>query len=114
MHLHVVFSITIKTCQQIIESDVDIFCLAEVWYADIQRQIYNGVKDYYPYALSAVDLTDSTVSSEPACTTEMLAPAIECQMNSCSEFANDIYQFAICGAIRYVHVHKFYSSYIYM
>jgi len=88
---------------------VDIFCLQEVWYADIQRQIYNGVKDYYPYALSAVDLTDSTVSSEPACTIEMLGPAIECQMNSCSEYANNPLQFAACVAIRYrLHADKFW------
>ena len=89
--------------QQIIKSDVDIFCLQEVWYADIQRQIYNGVKDYYPYVLSAVDLTDSTVSSEPACTIEMLGPALECQINSCSEFSNDPPQFAACGGVRYRH-----------
>ena len=94
--------------QQIIKSDVDIFCLQEVWYADIQRQIYNGVKDYYPYALSAVDLTDSTVSSEPACTMEMLGPGIECQMNFCSQYANNPLLFATCVAIRYrLHADKF-------
>ena len=87
---------------------MDIFCLQEVWYADIQRQIYNGVKDYYPYALSAVDLTDSTVSSEPACTIEMLGPGIECQMNFCSEYENDHFQLVACVATRYrLHADKF-------
>ena len=81
---------------------MDIFCLQEVWYADIQRQIYNGVKDYYPYALSTVDLNDSTVSSEPACTIEILAPANECRVNECSEFASNALPMAICWVTRYV------------
>ena len=90
------------TCQQIINSDVDIFCLQEVWYADIQKKIYSGVKDYYPYVLSAVDLTDNTVSSEPACTLEVLSSVQECQRNACSAFASDNTRFRLCGILRYV------------
>lgn len=82
---------------------MDIFCLQEVWYADTQKKIYNDVKDYYPYVLSAVDLTDNTVSSEPACTVDVLIPALECQRNACSAFADDVTRFRICGVLRYVH-----------
>lgn len=91
----------VPTLQQIIKSNVDIFCLQEVWYADVQRKIYNGVREYYPYVLSAVNLTDNTVSSEPACTVDMLFPGLGCQMNACGQFASDPNQFAICGATRY-------------
>ena len=93
-------STNIYSWQQIIESDVDIFCLQEVWYADIQRQIYNGVKDYYPYALSAVDLTDSTVSSEPACTRDTLNQFLQCQAMNCAALADSITQYEICGVLR--------------
>ena len=94
------FIATIASWHQIIKSDVDIFCLQEVWYADIQRQIYNGVKDYYPYALSAVDLTDSTVSSEPACTRDTVNQFLQCQAMSCAAFAGSFFQTAVCAALR--------------
>ena len=38
-------------------SDVDIFCLQEVWQASVQRKIRNDLKAFYPYALSAIDLS---------------------------------------------------------
>lgn len=79
---------------------MDIFCLQEIWFGDIQKQIYNGVKDYYPYALSAVDLTDNTVSSEPACTSETLNQFLQCRALHCAAFAGSNFEFQICGVLR--------------
>ena len=69
---------------QIRESrDVDIFCLQEVWYADVQKSLYNSVKDKYPYALSAVDLNNSTGNSDPVCAVAELGQFGACQATNC-------------------------------
>ena len=64
--------------------DVDIFCLQEVWYADVQKSLYNSVKDKYPYALSAVDLNNSsTGNSDPVCSVAELGQFGACLATNC-------------------------------
>ena len=63
--------------------DVDIFCLQEVWFADVQRSLYNSVRDKYPYALSAVDLNNSTGNSDPVCPLVVLGQFGACQATNC-------------------------------
>ena len=53
---------------QMVHSDVDIFCLQEVWGSDVQRKIRTDLKPFYPHALSAIDLdTEPTDTTTPAC-----------------------------------------------
>ena len=55
-------------CVQIALSDVDIFCLQEVFSSDVQRRIRRDLQPFYPYALSAIDLdTEPSDSTTPAC-----------------------------------------------
>ena len=80
---HYSFPVTIFVLQIRQSQDVDIFCLQEVWYADVQRSLYNSVRDKYPYALSAVDLNNSTGNSDPVCPFVVLGQFDECQATNC-------------------------------
>ena len=48
-----------------IQSDVDIYCVEEVWEADVQRKIRNDLREFYPYALSPIDLDTEPTSTVP-------------------------------------------------
>ena len=69
---------------QINDSDVDIFCLQEVFFADIQRQIYRALKERYPYILSATDLTLESESPERACEPQELFGVFTCVQTLCA------------------------------
>ena len=65
---------------------MDIFCLQELFFGDVQRQVYNAAKDLYPYVHTATDLTvDDSTSTTPACTPEENAQFVSCLIaNGCS------------------------------
>ena len=66
-----------------IQSDVDIFCLQEVWRGNVQRRLRKELKAYYPYALSAIDLDTQPDNSGPACTSDEVNIAFTCQEQNC-------------------------------
>ena len=65
---------------QILNSDVDIWCLQEVFFADVHRKIYNAVSSRYPYALSSSSLSanEPLGDSPSACSPEMLQSVGAC------------------------------------
>jgi hypothetical protein len=68
---------------QMIRSDVDIFCLQEVWDVRIQRKIRTALRDAYPYVLSAIDLDSESDSDEPACNPDLLDAFLTCRSQRC-------------------------------
>ena len=66
-----------------IKSDVDIFCLQEIWQANVQRRIRNELKDVYPYALSAIDLDAEPSSDGPVCDRSEVESLLACQEQHC-------------------------------
>ena len=62
---------------------MDIFCLQEVFFSDVQRQIVAAVMDEYPYAFSAQDLESVPPSSNPACTVMELVTLQQCADDNC-------------------------------
>ena len=40
---------------QLLKSSADVFCLQEVWHAEQQREIYDGVKSVYPHIASTIN-----------------------------------------------------------
>lgn len=83
---------------QINNSDVDIICLQEVLFADIQRQIYRGLKDKYPYILSALDLSAEGESPERACALEEVQQVLGCSQAQCPGLTG--VELAGCFALR--------------
>ena len=69
-------------------------------HADTQRDLYHAIKEHYPYTFSAIDLTDDSVSSESACTQEMLSPLHSCIQTNCG--AHPEPQLTLCGTQRLV------------
>ena len=85
--------------QQVIQSDVDIFCLQEVWEPSVQRKIYSEVKGFYPYALSAIDLENEPVSDgTTACDSDLLDAALACRERACQGLTGPA--LAFCGTLR--------------
>ncbi len=75
-------------------------CLQEVFFADIQQQIYRDLKSQYPYILSSVDLeADSSSTDGTACTSDEIQQAVQCLSNECSGLQG--IQLAFCGGLRY-------------
>ena len=68
---------------QMIKSDVDIFCLQEIWEANVQRRIRKELKDVYPYALSAIDLDAEPSSDGPVCGRSVVDSVLACQKQHC-------------------------------
>ena len=62
---------------------MDIFCLQEVFFSDVQRQIVAAVMDEYPYAFSAQDLNSSTPNANSACTASELGEVLMCAEANC-------------------------------
>ena len=79
------------------KSDVDIFCLQEVWQASVQRKIRNDLKAFYPYALSAIDLSGPG-SDTPACDSDALDALFACRELRCPGLSGP--QLAFCGTLR--------------
>ena len=86
---------------QIKNSKVDIFCLQEIFFSDIQRQIVAAVKDEFPYAFSAQNLSMQPIPSIPtmACTVAQLRTYQECIVQRCSSFQGPVF---LCIALRYI------------
>ena len=61
---------------------MDVLCLQEVFFVDIQQQIYNALNEKYPYILSAADLS-AEVNSTPACTSQELGELVVCTNAQC-------------------------------
>ena len=55
-----------------------------MWQTNSQRIIYNAVSKAYPYAVSAIDLTQTNTSSEPACSPEVVQEFAQCVAEFCS------------------------------
>ena len=81
-----------------INSDVDIFCLQEVWEANTQRRIRKELKDVYPYALSAIDLDAEPSSDGPVCGRSELESVLTCQEQRCPGLQGAAMSF--CNIIR--------------
>ena len=79
----VCYTVILKLLSQILTSEADIFCLQEIFFSDVQRQIVAAVRDDYPYAFSAQDLNSSTPSANPACTVMDLRALQECVLPNC-------------------------------
>ena len=78
---------------------MDLWCLQEVWYADVQRELYAAVKDNFPYALSAINLTDYSDDDEVACNSTAELEACVTQSN-CGELYNDTATATACVVLR--------------
>ena len=63
---------------------MDFLCLQRVVLVDIQRQIYQGLRDTYPYIFSAVDLRAEVDLEEPACTESDLLELRACIQRECA------------------------------
>lgn len=86
---------------QIDSSDVDIFCLQEIFDTGIQRQIYAALKNKYPYSLSALNLSAEGESAERACSLEQLQQVGVCAQTQCPNLPPAGGAFAACVALRY-------------
>ena len=85
---------------QMIQSNVDIFCLQEAWTADVQRKIRRDLKPFYPYALSAIDLdTEPSDTTTPSCQQgPLLARYFNCRALNCAGQSG--VAFGVCGILR--------------
>ena len=81
-----------------IQSDVDIFCLQEVWRGNVQRRLRKELKAYYPYALSAIDLDTQPDNSGPACTSDEVNIAFTCQQENCPGLFGP--ELVVCNIVR--------------
>ena len=63
---------------------MDIFCLQEVFFTDIQQQVYNGVRDIYPYVHTVADLTADGSDPTPACSAGDTELIVTCLLSQCS------------------------------
>ena len=81
-----------------IHSDVDIFCLQEVYSSSIQRKIRSALKDAYPYALSAIDLDTEPEGGKPTCDSDLLDAFFTCRSQRCPGLVG--FRASICGILR--------------
>ena len=79
-------------------SDVDIFCLQEVFSSSIQRRIRSALRDVYPYVLSAIDLDTETGSDEPTCDSDLLDAFFTCRSQRCPGAVG--FRESVCGILR--------------
>ena len=88
---------------QMVHSDVDIFCLQEVWGSDVQGKIRTDLKPFYPHALSAIDLdTEPTDTTTPACGDDSgLDEYFACRAQRCADQSG--LAFSFCGIIRFIY-----------
>lgn len=80
-------------------SDVDILCLQEVYFADTQRQIYRSLRHKYPYAVSALDLSVEDVNTQmPACSVQEGTVFQQCVHTQCAGITG--FQLGGCVVLR--------------
>ena len=65
------------------ESDVDIWCLQGAYFVDIQRQLYGGLKETYPYIHSVVDFSSDFDTRTPACNLSEVNNFFSCVRTLC-------------------------------
>ena len=94
---------------QMIRSDVDIFCLQEVWDVRIQRKIRTALRDAYPYVLSAIDLDSESDSDEPACNPDLLDAFLTCRSQRCPGPVG--LRVSVCGILRLKCHHLLHGDY---
>ena len=83
------------------QSDVDIFCLQELWGSGSQRRIRRELKPFYPYALSAVDLDTEPDGDDMACDerdNDVIDDILNCRMQHCVGMS--VVEEAFCGIFR--------------
>ena len=76
---------------------MDIFCLQEVLFSDVQREIVAAVIDEYPYAFSAQDLMPTPSSNAMACTVVDLLTFEECFLQNCANFSGPL---SVCISLK--------------
>ena len=81
-----------------IQSDVDIFCLQEVYEPRVQRKVRRDLKNFYPYALSAIDLDNEPDSDELACDSDTLNTLFACLTQRCPGVSGP--EQVVCGTLR--------------
>ena len=72
------------------DSGVDIFCLQRILYVDIQRQIYQGLRQTYPYVYSGVDFSSEFDKEKPACTQSDMQRFGACVKENCTSADEDV------------------------
>lgn len=82
-----------------IQSDIDILCLQEIWSSQQQRKLRADLKPFYPYALSAVDLENEPSNENPACPSSQLGEYFTCREQRCEGRTG--VDFSTCGTLRY-------------
>ena len=85
--------------QQLSYSNVDIICLQEVFFGDMQRKLYRTLRRKYPYAVSALDLTAEEESLERACTVDELHQVVGCLLAECANLTGA--ELSVCSILRY-------------
>ena len=83
------------------QSDVDVFCLQEMWGSRIQRRVRRELKSSYPYALSAIDLDTEPDGDEMACDendNDVLDAFFNCRTQRCPGLPPA--EEAFCGIFR--------------
>ena len=67
---------------------MDILCLQGVYFTDVQRLIYQSLKQTYPYIYSTVDFAAEFNAQRPACTPDDASRFGSCaQQNGCTDLA---------------------------
>ena len=83
---------------QMSQSDVDIFCLQEVWEANLQRRIYSELSEIYPYVVSAIDIESVSNSTATACKNNESDAYFNCREDQCAELSGG--SLTVCGILR--------------
>lgn len=79
---------------------MDILCLQEVFFADTQRLIYRALKNKYPYAVSALNLSLDEESPQRACTVQEAILFQTCIATQCPGLTGNL--LGNCFLMRYV------------
>lgn len=58
--------------------------MQEVWKTNLQRQIFDAVRDYFPYSVSLINLTADTGSTKTACTQSEVFSYGSCLATNCA------------------------------
>ena len=65
---------------------MDILCVQGIGFADLQRQIYQGLRQTYPYIYSILDFAAEFNAQRPACTNDEVRQFGTCvQQNGCTD-----------------------------
>ena len=94
------------------KSKVDIYCLQEVLFSDVQREIVAAVIDKYPYAFSAQNLSIPTPSPNTmACGVGDLQNLLGCVIQGCVTFQGPL---PVCITQKYSDYSTLFILHIYI